>query len=44
LIPNREDIYKIAGVTEQQKAAIDATGKVVQMQADTASHPAGGPR
>lgn len=32
LIPGETDIYKIAGVTSQQKAAIDATGSVIQEQ------------
>ena len=30
LIPSEKDIYKIAGVTDQQKASIDATGAVIQ--------------
>jgi hypothetical protein len=30
IIPSEENIYKIAGVTAQQKAQIDASGKVVK--------------
>jgi len=30
ITPMGSDIYKIAGVTDQQKASIDATGKVIQ--------------
>lgn len=30
LIPSGADIYKIAGVTDQQKATIDASGQILE--------------
>ena len=32
LIPSEENIYKIAGVTAQEKSAIDASGKIIANQ------------
>jgi hypothetical protein len=31
-VPSSQDIYKIAGVTDQQKASIDASGKVLEVK------------
>jgi hypothetical protein len=32
VVPAGQDIYKIAGVTDQQKASIDASGKVLEVK------------
>ena len=32
LIPTEDNIYKIAGVTAQEKASIDASGKIVMQK------------
>lgn len=32
LIPSSEDVYKIAGVSAQEKASIDASGKIVMQK------------
>jgi hypothetical protein len=33
IIPIEADVYKIAGVSEQEKAAIDASGSIVELKA-----------